>query len=75
MTCPTCTWSGLERCLRRDCPIRGWWLEFDSEGTPYSWRGNAASEKAAEQAARDELAHRSESFNRSEARLVACLER
>lgn len=75
MTCPTCHGHGLEACIRPDCPIRGWWLEFDCDGTPVAWRGNAASEKAAEQLARSELARRSEVFNRSTARLTACLER
>jgi hypothetical protein len=75
MTCPTCTWSGRERCLRRDCPIRAWWLEFDCDGVPVTWRGNAASERDAEQRARDELSHRVDAFNGTGARLVACLER
>lgn len=75
MTCPKCQGHGLEACIRRDCPIRGWWLEFDSDGDPYTWRGNAPSERDAEQTARDELGRRDPSFDRVRARLTACLER
>ena len=55
--------------------VRSWSLEFDSDGTPYTWRGNAHTQAAAEQAARHELAQVHPSFNRTTARLTACLER
>lgn len=55
--------------------VRSWWLEFDCDGVPYTWRGNAPSEAAAEQDARHQLAHLHESFNRTTARMTACLER
>jgi hypothetical protein len=59
---------------RAGAPLRDWWLEFDSEGVPLSWVGVAVSERAAEGLARADLA-RHPCFNRTTARLTACIER
>lgn len=55
--------------------LRGWWLEFDNDGAPVIWHGEAADEKTAETCARNELARKHADFDREGARLVACIER
>ena len=65
----------LEDCRPRERRERAWWLEFDCDGVPFTWRGNARTDVAAEETARHELAARCGTFNRHTARLTACLER
>lgn len=55
--------------------LRGWWLEFDSDGQPFTWAGLAYSERGAEGLARHALAVEHPMFNEEGARLVACIER
>ena len=54
--------------------LRTWHLEYDCHGAPYTWRGQAANEAAADTVARGELAHKVAGFTAAEATLVACLE-
>ena len=65
--------------LARDCEestsdLRSWHLEYDCHGAPYTWRGEAANEAAADSVARHQLAHRLAGFIAAEATLTACLE-
>jgi hypothetical protein len=53
---------------------RRWFLEFESDGAPYVWRGFAFSEQEAERKARTFLRTERGTFNSETARLVACLE-
>jgi len=59
----------------RTVQMRGWWLEFESKGSPFVWRGDAVSEHAAERLARLELARDHADFDMAAARLTVCLER
>lgn len=50
---------------------KGWRIEFDCDGAPFIWTGDAASSAAAELQARRELSDKHAAFDRFGARLVA----
>lgn len=55
--------------------VRRWLLEYDSNGLPFRWEGEGASQAAADSAARADLSDRySPAFSPADSRLVACLE-
>lgn len=57
-----------------DLPLRGFRLEFVSDGRPYRWAGLAYNEAGAERLARHCLAVEEPGFSEAGARLVACTE-
>lgn len=77
--CPPCTHNCDEGRAWPSQPtaatLRGWFLEFESDGRPYVWNGLAYSEKGAENLARHCLAVEDPTFHERRARLVACIER
>jgi hypothetical protein len=58
---------------RQALGLREWWLEYDCHGAPFTWRGQAANESAADTVARGALQSVA-GFNGAEATLTVCIE-
>lgn len=64
----------MDHVTRAALGMRAWHLEYDCQGVPFTWRGQAGNESAADSLARHALSVTHHGFNTEKATLTACLE-
>ena len=64
----------MEHVTRQALGLRRWRLEYDCNGRPFVWAGEAANESAADSLARHHLTNDQADFRSSDAVLTTCVE-